>query len=65
MAFAVPSILAHNQIGAPGRNRTCDARFRKPTLYPLSYGGSRWANHSAGADLIEFTQDPETTLETR
>src|SRR5262249_20314048 len=25
--------------GAPGRIRTCDARFRKPTLYPLSYGG--------------------------
>ena len=24
---------------APGRIRTCDARFRKPTLYPLSYGG--------------------------
>jgi hypothetical protein len=23
---------------APGRTRTCDARFRKPTLYPLSYG---------------------------
>ncbi len=26
--------------GAPGRIRTCDARFRKPTLYPLSYGSS-------------------------
>ena len=25
--------------GAPGRIRTCDARFRKPTLYPLSYEG--------------------------
>src|SRR5487761_1494409 len=24
---------------APDRTRTCDARFRKPTLYPLSYGG--------------------------
>ena len=24
---------------APDRIRTCDARFRKPTLYPLSYGG--------------------------
>ena len=22
---------------APGRNRTCDLRFRKPLLYPLSY----------------------------
>ena len=25
--------------GALGRIRTCDARFRKPTLYPLSYEG--------------------------
>ena len=24
---------------AHGRIRTCDARFRKPTLYPLSYVG--------------------------
>jgi hypothetical protein len=24
---------------APGRIRTCDTRFRKPTLYPLSYEG--------------------------
>ena len=22
-------------------NRTCDLRFRKPTLYPLSYEGNR------------------------
>ncbi len=29
--------------GAPGRIRTSDARFRKPTLYPLSYGGRRWS----------------------
>ena len=25
--------------GAPGTTRTCDLRFRKPLLYPLSYGG--------------------------
>ena len=25
--------------GALGRNRTCDTRFRKPVLYPLSYEG--------------------------
>ena len=23
-------------------NRTCDLRFRKPSLYPLSYGGKQW-----------------------
>jgi hypothetical protein len=27
------------QRGAPGRIRTCGTRFRKPLLYPLSYGG--------------------------
>jgi hypothetical protein len=43
-------ILADNQLecpgeakllGAPGRIRTYDTRFRKPLLYPLSYG-SEW-----------------------
>jgi hypothetical protein len=24
---------------APGRIRTCGTRYRKPVLYPLSYGG--------------------------
>ncbi len=24
---------------APGRIRTCDTRFRRAVLYPLSYGG--------------------------
>ena len=24
----------------PGRDRTCDRRFRKPLLYPLSYEGN-------------------------
>ena len=24
----------------PGRDRTCDLRFRKPSLYPLSYEGN-------------------------
>ncbi len=28
-----------NFMSAPGRNRTCDTRFRKPMLYPLSYEG--------------------------
>ncbi len=32
-----------NQISAPGRIRTCGTWFRKPLLYPLSYGGTdRW-----------------------
>jgi site-specific DNA recombinase len=36
-----PSDVSH-LVCAPGRTRTCDARFRKPTLYPLSYGGNDW-----------------------
>jgi hypothetical protein len=31
--------VPRHHIGAPGRNRTCDTRFRKPVLYPLSYEG--------------------------
>ncbi len=27
---------------ALGKIRTCDTRFRKPVLYPLSYEGMRW-----------------------
>jgi hypothetical protein len=32
------------RLGAPGRNRTCDTRFRKPLLYPLSYEGEGCRN---------------------
>ena len=38
-------------IGAPGTTRTCDTRFRKPLLYPLSYRGMR---------RIDTTQCPVT-----
>lgn len=27
-------------VGAPGRTRTSDTRFRRPVLYPLSYEGA-------------------------
>jgi hypothetical protein len=33
-------------VGAPGRNRTCGTRFRKPLLYPLSYRGVTYASPS-------------------
>ena len=33
---------------APGRNRTCDTRFRKPLLYPLSYEGVRPISYRPG-----------------
>jgi hypothetical protein len=32
--------VSGDHLGAPGRNRTCDLRFRKPLLYPLSYEGA-------------------------
>ena len=48
---AVSDVSRHRN-GAPGRIRTCDARFRKPTLYPLSYGSSAvWLAREAGCDV--------------
>ena len=39
--------------GAPGRIRTCDTRFRKPVLYPLSYEGvARDRNGLASASIV-------------
>ena len=48
----------------PGRIRTCDARFRKPTLYPLSYGAdvlSGWqawreSSPTAASSLPDYRQ---------
>src|SRR5687768_18417248 len=37
--------------GAPGRNRTCDTRFRKPLLYPLSYEGEGGGCRKSGRKL--------------
>ena len=51
VALDCPSLLSQDPIhecvddadglirSTPGENRTCDQRFRKPLLYPLSYGG--------------------------
>ena len=39
-AMALPSGFRECEIqSAPGRIRTCDSWYRKPVLYPLSYGG--------------------------
>jgi hypothetical protein len=42
-----PTSITRNttRIGAPGRNRTCDTRFRKPLLSPLSYEGLGWSEY--------------------
>ena len=40
--FAVADVLSH-QPSAPGRIRTCDTRFRRAVLYPLSYEGGAWS----------------------
>ena len=42
----IPSSTPPAFFGAPGRIRTCDPRFRKPTLYPLSYGSNCLLYHS-------------------
>ena len=39
--------------GAPGRHRTCDFRFRRPTLYPLSY----WGVYGAGGMFVSHATD--------
>ena len=33
--------VANKQLGALGRNRTCDQEIRRLLLYPLSYEGER------------------------
>ena len=35
------SEVSHSFFGGPDRIRTCDTWFRKPLLYPLSYGASQ------------------------
>ncbi len=49
---------------APDRNRTCDLWYRKPTLYPLSYGGvpievitARWARRAGASDPTRHNDD--------
>ncbi len=50
--------------GAPGRIRTCDARFRKPTLYPLSYGsGLRHQPNCGFHGTFGVSDDPERESE--
>src|SRR6478672_3131858 len=38
-------------VGAPGRIRTCDTRFRRAVLYPLSYEGGVWLKPLLEASL--------------
>ena len=40
----------------PGRIRTCDHRFRKPMLYPLSYGGPCALNSKRVARVEQETR---------
>src|SRR4029453_11088790 len=48
---------------APGRIRTCDTRFRRAVLYPLSYEGGpgSWPGASVSHVLpFTLTYDPES-----
>jgi hypothetical protein len=40
----------------PGRIRTCDTRFRKPLLYPLSYGA--WRSETLSDAAIGEESEP-------
>ncbi len=44
--MGIPLFCRHFN-SALGRNRTCDLRFRKPLLYPLSYEGGDGAKCGA------------------
>ena len=39
LAAALAECNQISRLGASGKSRTCDQWFRKPLLYPLSYGG--------------------------
>lgn len=40
--------------GAPGRIRTCDTRFRRAVLYPLSYEGGVVAVEATGVSVPDL-----------
>ena len=47
--------LVTSLMGAPGRNRTCDALLRTQPLYPLSYGGQGLeSSASRGGQFLAF-----------
>jgi hypothetical protein len=51
-------IFGEQFLRAPGRTRTYDARFRKPTLYPLSYGGKLGIWSSARPSVPALSYNP-------
>ena len=66
IAASDPSELAKLLVswpfGAPSRIRTCDTRFRKPLLYPLSYGGQ--GHRVAAAPALDAEQAARPAVET-
>ena len=68
-----PQLAYQGFRSAPGRTRTCDARFRKPTLYPLSYGSSasslpnhpRWIRWRSRPDRAVASLQRATTSSAR
>ena len=53
--------LTHAAAGAPGRIRTCDPRFRRPMLYPLSYGRADTKEEVDSHIVAQFTNALLTT----
>ena len=55
-------------VGASGRIRTCDTWYRKPVLYPLSYGGmlsARWTGLRSALTLQPGEGGAESGTTTR
>ena len=55
LAIATLAAIELDLYGAPGRDRTCGLRFRKPLLYPLSYGSDSLteANRQGAGDAAQ------------
>ncbi len=59
-------LLAARSVSAPGRIRTYGTRFRKPMLYPLSYGGGPEASSvgiRTGRTPPDTGRTPQTLIE--
>jgi hypothetical protein len=46
--------LTRENVGAPGRIRTCGLLLRRQTLYPLSYGGGYWVTAPMGVHRLAY-----------
>ncbi len=53
-SFVIRVVKNSGGWSTPDRSRTCDTRFRKPLLYPLSYGGNLLLKSTTNLRLSQF-----------